>query len=163
MSRRVVLVLIVGMVIFCGFGFVAPTEVRAQNPHDYALHKAIVATQSKIAAAARNGDADALGYIYHNSMLELFLYRKKYNISDGVTQNPCQRSYEELSASALFISIYIRTSQQISGPVDRTGDGDNADRWWSSHREALAECERLLKQPGSPFVGPDRLTSIVPR
>ena len=147
---------IVGLLFLCGLGFFL-TAARAQNPHDSALHEAIVAAQNKIVTAAKDGSGDALGIIYHNSMLELFLYKKKYNISDGIAQNPCQRAYEELSASALFLSIHIRS------PADRTEDGGNADKLWDSHRKALVECERLLKLPQSPAVGPDRLTSIVPR
>jgi hypothetical protein len=154
---------IVGLILVCGLGFLSPTEVRAQNPHDYALRSAIVATQSKMVAAAKAGSDDALASIYRDSMLELFLYKKKYNISDDVAQNPCQRGYEELSASAMFLASYIQPSRQISGSVDRARDGREADRWWDSHREALIECERLLKLPQSPAVGPDRLTSIVPR
>jgi len=154
---------IVGLLLFCGLGFLSLKEARAENPHDYALHKAIVAAQSKLVAAAKDGSDDALASIHHNSMLELFLYKKKYNISDEIAQNPCQRAYEELSASAMFLSSYIRPSRQISGPVDRAGDGREADKWWDSHREALVECERLLKLPQSPAVEPDRLTSIVPR
>jgi hypothetical protein len=154
------LVLIVGLVIFCGLGFVAPTEARAQNPHDYALQKSIVAAQINIAAAARDGNDDALASIYHNSMLELIAYKKKYNIPDGVSQNPCQRSYEEISASAIFLLMYIRPSGQISGTADRAGNGRSADRYWGSHRKALAECNRLLKLPQPRLVGPDRLTSI---
>jgi len=153
----------VGLILFWGLGLLSLTEVRAQNPHDYALHNSIVATQSKMIAAAKAGSDDALASIYRNSMLELFLYKKKYNISDDLAQNPCQRGYEELSASAMFLASYIQPSRQISGPVDRAGDGREADKWWESHREALVECERLLKLPQSPAVGPDRLTSIVPR
>lgn len=162
-SRREMLKPIVGLLLFCGLGVLSPTEARAQNPHDYALYKAIVAAQSKMAAAAKDGSDDALASIFRNSMLELFLYKNKYNISDGIAQNSCQRAYEELSTSAMFLSSYIRPSRKISGPVDRAEDGREADKWWDSHREALVECERLLKLPQSPAVGPDRLTSIVPR
>lgn len=163
MSRKEMRSPIVSFLLFCGLGFLSSTEARAQNPHDYALHKAIVAAQSKMVAAAKDGSDDALASIHHNSMLELFLYKNKYNISDGIAQNPCQRAYEELSVSAMFLSIYIRPSRKVSGSVDKAGEGREADKWWDSHREALVECERLLKLSQSPAVGPDRLTSIVPR
>ncbi|MBN9444935.1 hypothetical protein [Bosea sp. (in: a-proteobacteria)] len=153
---------IVGLILICGLGFLSLTEARAQNPHDYALHKAIVAAQNKMLTAAKGGNDDALASIHHDSMVELFLYKKKYNISDAVAQNPCQIAYEELSVSAMFLMTYIQPNRQITGPADRARDGREADKWWMSHWEALTQCERLLKLPQSSPVGPDRLTSIVP-
>ena len=67
---------IIGLLLFCGLGFLSPTEARAQTPHDYALHKAIVAAQNKIVTAAKDGSGDTLASIFHNSTLELFLYKK---------------------------------------------------------------------------------------
>lgn len=162
-SRRVLFNLVIALMFSGEAVLLSVTEARAQNPHDFALHKAITAAQHKMVAAAKAGDDDALASIYRNSMLELFLYKKKYNIPDEVAQNPCQRAYEELSASAIFLASYIQPNRKISGPIDRVGDGCAADKWWMSHREAFAECERLLKIHQSPLVGPGPLTSIVPR
>lgn len=163
MSQRGGLGLIVGS-IFSGVASLLPfAAARAQDPHDYALHKAIKAAQLKVIAAARAGDDDTLAFIYRNSMLELILYKQKYNILDGVAQNPCQRAYEEFSISIAFLASYIQPARQASGPIDKSGNGRDADRYWTSHQETLAECERFLKFPKSPLVGPDTLSGIVPK
>lgn len=162
MSRRMVLNPIISLMLFCGLGLLSLMEAHAQNPHDYALHQAIMAAQGKMVAAAKIRDDDTLASIFSESMFELFLYKKKYNIPDEITQNPCQRAYEELSTSAMLLATYVQPNRQVLGAIDRDRDGREADKWWGSHREALKECENLLKLPQSPVFGPDRLTNIVP-
>lgn len=163
MFRRVVIKLLVGWSIGPTVGFMPFSEARAQNPHDYALYQATVMAQTKITEAAMAKSDDALSSVFTRALLEIHLYKQKYNISDEIAKNPCQRSYEELAVSAGYLSSYINPNRQLSGPNDRGGDGREADKWWASHKEAQAECERLLKLPQSKPVGPDRLTSIVPR
>ena len=119
-------------------------EAWAQNAGDHQLYRTIIEAQGNIVAAAKEGNDDKLMMIFVQAMRDLHAYKTRYDVSEGVAQSPCQRSYEELSFSSSLLSVYVQTNRHLTGPANRTKDGFDADRWWVNHREALTECERYL-------------------